>query len=293
MTAKFNSCPALLEAYDHNSKQQWHSSILQQSGKHIDVELHSSSNHRLLTGIHQHHDLELKTHRKHHTFPVLKRKYQGLHPAGKTTTQDEQQLRQSTRPNALRCYSCCEPGNWQTAYPHATRRGLLLDETLDDQEVYDSQDEEGQADGNIVHPTTGDHERLLVLRRACLKPQQTDDKWLRTNIFRYTCTIKGHICSFVIDSGSFRNVISEEAVDKMGIKREKHPAPYNLGWLNDYANIRITQHAIIPFSIGLHYKDRMYCDIAPIDFCHLLLGRPWEFDRKIIHDGAANTYRFL
>lgn len=29
-----------------------------------------------------------------------------------------------------------------------------------------------------------------------------------------------------------------------------------------------------------------------MDISHLLLGRPWEFDRKIIHNGADNTYQF-
>lgn len=29
-----------------------------------------------------------------------------------------------------------------------------------------------------------------------------------------------------------------------------------------------------------------------MDACHLLLGRPWEFDRWIIHDGFVNTYSF-
>jgi hypothetical protein len=24
--------------------------------------------------------------------------------------------------------------------------------------------------------------------------------------------------------------------------------------------------------------------------CHILLGRPWQFDRKVIHDGRKNTY---
>ena len=211
----------------------------------------------------------------------------------KPNAQDDQQLRRSTRPNELRCYSCGEQGHRQTACTHATRRGLVIDETIDEQEVYDSQDEVDQTDEDAVQPTTGDHGRLLVLRRACLAPQKSDDKWLRTNIFRSTCTMKGRICSFVIDSGSCRNVIFEEAVDKLGITREKHPSPYNLGWLNDTATIRITQRAIVSFSIGQHYKDRMYCDIAPIDFCNLLLGRPWEFDRKIIHDGAKNTYSFL
>lgn len=37
----------------------------------------------------------------------------------------------------------------------------------------------------------------------------------------------------------------------------------------------------------------MYFDIAPIDFGHLLLDRLWEFDQRIMHDGAKNTYSFV
>ena len=30
-----------------------------------------------------------------------------------------------------------------------------------------------------------------------------------------------------------------------------------------------------------------------MDACHLLLGRPWQFDRKAVHDGYRNTYTFV
>jgi hypothetical protein len=30
-----------------------------------------------------------------------------------------------------------------------------------------------------------------------------------------------------------------------------------------------------------------------MDACHLLLGRPWQFDRYVIHNGHKNTYSFL
>ncbi|XP_071704897.1 uncharacterized protein [Rutidosis leptorrhynchoides] len=30
-----------------------------------------------------------------------------------------------------------------------------------------------------------------------------------------------------------------------------------------------------------------------MDACHLLLGRPWQFDRKTRHDGFRNTYSFI
>ncbi|GJX21483.1 hypothetical protein Tco_0224160 [Tanacetum coccineum] len=33
--------------------------------------------------------------------------------------------------------------------------------------------------------------------------------------------------------------------------------------------------------------------MVPMDTYHLLLGRPWEYDRNTAHNGRANTYSFL
>lgn len=30
-----------------------------------------------------------------------------------------------------------------------------------------------------------------------------------------------------------------------------------------------------------------------MDACHLLLGRPWQYDREVLYDGPCNTYSFL
>ena len=32
--------------------------------------------------------------------------------------------------------------------------------------------------------------------------------------------------------------------------------------------------------------------MVPMEATHLLLGRPWQFDRSVIHDGVTNTYMF-
>ena len=40
------------------------------------------------------------------------------------------------------------------------------------------------------------------------------------------------------------------------------------------------------------YKDKVVCDVMHIDVCHILLGRPWQYDRGAIHDGKKNTYKF-
>ncbi len=69
----------------------------------------------------------------------------------------------------------------------------------------------------------------------------------------------------------------------------KHPAPYRLQWIGDYGEARVTHQARVPLQIG-EIHDEVLCDVVPMDACHVLLGRPWEFDA--IHDGYTNQYTF-
>lgn len=100
------------------------------------------------------------------------------------------------------------------------------------------------------------------------------------------------MCRFIIDSGSCANVISEEAVYKLALFTEPHPSPYKLVWLNTKTELRISKRCSVPFSVGSTYKDLVSCDVIPMDACHMLLGRPWQYDRRTTHDGFANTYAF-
>ena len=36
-----------------------------------------------------------------------------------------------------------------------------------------------------------------------------------------------------------------------------------------------------------------FCDVMNMSACHLLLGRPWEYDRRVQYDGYHNTYSFM
>ena len=54
----------------------------------------------------------------------------------------------------------------------------------------------------------------------------------------------------------------------------------------------VDKHCLVSFSIGKNYQDEIWCDVVPMDACHLLLGRPWQFDRNANHDGIKNTYTF-
>jgi hypothetical protein len=37
---------------------------------------------------------------------------------------------------------------------------------------------------------------------------------------------------------------------------------------------------------------QVLCDVIEMDACHILLGRPWLFDRQVHHNGKENTYEF-
>jgi len=71
----------------------------------------------------------------------------------------------------------------------------------------------------------------------------------------------------------------------------KHVKPYRLQWLNDSGEVKVTKQVVVPFSIG-KYVDDVLCDVIPMQASHILLGRPWQYDRKAIHDGVKNRHSF-
>ncbi|RVW45061.1 Transposon Ty3-I Gag-Pol polyprotein [Vitis vinifera] len=42
-----------------------------------------------------------------------------------------------------------------------------------------------------------------------------------------------------------------------------------------------------------YYDESVWCEVLPIKVSHILLGRPWLFDRKVQHDGYENTYALI
>jgi hypothetical protein len=54
--------------------------------------------------------------------------------------------------------------------------------------------------------------------------------------------------------------------------------------------MKITNTVRVDFSIGT-YTDTVECDVVPMIVCHLLLGRPWQYDRDVCHNGKATTHQ--
>ena len=81
-------------------------------------------------------------------------------------------------------------------------------------------------------------------------------------------------------------------VDKLNLPTIKHPRPYTLQWLNDGEGIQVTNQAMVAFSVK-NYHDEILCDVVPMQASHILLGRPWMYDRNVMHNGRTNAYSLV
>ncbi|GJV46316.1 putative reverse transcriptase domain-containing protein [Tanacetum coccineum] len=133
--------------------------------------------------------------------------------------------------SGLKCFNCDEPGHRQSECKKAGKRHLFVDEEWEDNGVVDDDYEEPPVfddDRYEEEVVSGDVGVNLMVRHSCLTPKAVGDDWLKHNIFQSICTILGKVCTFVVDPGSCDNLISEEAVQKLGLKTENCPKPYKL-----------------------------------------------------------------
>jgi hypothetical protein len=175
-----------------------------------------------------------------------------------------------------KCYRCGQPGHRSNQCP---KRGVVnLIESgegtdleagrIEDKTEYTYEEEEitGGDDGELLSHS-------LVVRRLLLAPKQMDQSQ-RHNIFWTRCTVNIRVYDVIIDSGSSKNIIFRTMVTKLGLKTEKHPSPYKIGWIKRGAETKVTETCRIQLSIGKNYVDEITCDVVEMDAYHMILGRP-------------------
>ena len=151
----------------------------------------------------------------------------------------------------------------------------LVEEENDDEDAEDHENPSVEKDVEDRQVTYADNGNSLVIQKSLSIVCEDREDWLRKNIFHTKCTCHEKVCNVIIDSGNFENAVATEIVKKLKLKTEQHPQPYKLYWLEKGNEIEVNTRYCISFSIGNKYKDEVWCDVVPINACHLLLGRPW------------------
>jgi hypothetical protein len=129
-----------------------------------------------------------------------------------------------------------------------------------------------------------------MMRKILLKlEKEIENPIQRNSLFRTTCETKDRVCKVIMESGSTNNLVSTEMVEKLELEIVAHPSPYKVSWLQKGHQVTVTKKCLVEFKIG-GYKDEILCDFIPMDVCHILLGRSWQYDKNSVHDGRKNTY---
>ncbi|KAF7835137.1 hypothetical protein G2W53_009996 [Senna tora] len=135
-------------------------------------------------------------------------------------------------------------------------------------------------------------ESLVVRRDLICQTEKHVLNEQRENIFRTRCRVKNKVCRLIIDGGSVTNVASTTMVEKLNLPTVRHPRPYKLQWSNECGEIKVDKQVLVSFSIG-KYCDEILCDVVHMHAGHILLGRPWELDRKAKKNRFTNRYSFV
>jgi len=139
-----------------------------------------------------------------------------------------------------------------------------------------------------AYPCEGE---LMMIRRTLNNQSSVNQETQRENIFHTRCKVFENVCSLIVDSGSCCNCYSARMVEKLNLQLIPHPKPYKLQWINEDRELTVDKQVKVELCMG-NYKDKVLCDVVPMEACHILLGRPWQFDKKTMHNGFTNEITF-
>jgi hypothetical protein len=190
----------------------------------------------------------------------------------------------------MACHTCGGKGHFRRDYPNA--KVMLLNKETNEYENGDDADpfdEEDDDPNDTFYCDPSNNPTLVCSQRILQVARSPDEKCC--NLFQTKANVgNGKACKVIIDGGSCRNLASKELCTKLKLKYYPHPNPYCISWLSDVGEMKITNTVHVDFSIGT-YMDTVECDVVPMTVCHLFLGRPWQYDRDVRHNGKANTHQ--
>ncbi|RDX65467.1 hypothetical protein CR513_55874, partial [Mucuna pruriens] len=152
----------------------------------------------------------------------------------------------SSRFSSIKCFKCL--GKGQITFQCPNKRTMVLREN---EESTSSSDIESSSDHSYYE---GD---FLMVKRLMSNMIGEEDE---SQFFHSRCLVLEKLCSIIIDGRRSVNVASSRLVGKLGIPN-----------LTSYNSL---------------YVDDVMCDVVSMEATHILLGKSWQFDRKVIYDSV-------
>ncbi|XP_020678608.1 uncharacterized protein LOC110096825 [Dendrobium catenatum] len=191
-------------------------------------------------------------------------------------------------PSSLKCFRYFQPGHKSNECPNRQRIQILEGDihNVESEQTFTEQEPEGSIED--VHGDDGEP-LVCVLHKLLLAPRNPNASQ-RNALFHTRCTIQGKVCDLLIDSGCTENVISHSIVQALQLKTTRNPQPYKISWIKKAMDVMVSNMCQVNFFIGKHFVCEVLCDVIDMDICHLILGRPWQYDMNAIYECRQNIY---
>ena len=132
----------------------------------------------------------------------------------------------------------------------------------------------------------------LVVRPLLAVPMvKRQEEWQHTSIFCTCISCHQRLCTGIIDEDGSLNIALQELVEKLNLKIGKYPNPFWVAWINN-TSILVSFCCLVTFLFGKDFEECMVW-VLLMKVSHILLGRPWFFDRRVQYDGFENTYTLI
>ena len=71
--------------------------------------------------------------------------------------------------------------------------------------------------------------------------------------------------------------------EKLNLFVVPYPKLYKLHWINEGGDITVKDQVKVKLFVG-NYANQVLCDVVSMEACDVLLGRPWQFDKRTLHE---------
>ncbi|XP_071741904.1 uncharacterized protein [Rutidosis leptorrhynchoides] len=137
--------------------------------------------------------------------------------AASKVSKGKEQVVAGPKDERRKCFKCYGFGHFQAQCPN--QRALTLKEIEDLEGGFEIEPAYDESDSEEF--VAADIGEFLVVRRVMHSAEIIEDKSQRENIFHSRCTVKGKVCSLIIDGGSCANAASACMVEKLELVTKK------------------------------------------------------------------------
>jgi hypothetical protein len=132
-----------------------------------------------------------------------------------------------------------------------------------------------------------DMEPSATVATTKVQPGEPDEPEEGECLFHSQMWVKGTPLHFIIDSGSQKNLISEEVIKWLALPTNRTHNPTPLDGSTKEA-ISVSQQCRLSYDIK-PFKDEVLCDVSPLEVCNVLLGQPYLWKRHVVYESRPRS----